>query len=135
MNLDDKENAGDGDSPEAAARRCCIHGLRILAYITMLDGIRTDSEFNIEISVIESRLATAQIDRRPEVLEYISDHLRSISPTRGTMARSIEAICEEKEYFNLIYNAAWTLAGFSRSPEATDVISRLRRAGQHKGWI
>jgi hypothetical protein len=39
------------------ARTDCIAGLRILAYIALADGVRTEEERNIERSFVESRLA------------------------------------------------------------------------------
>lgn len=120
---------------EDDARRCCVDGLRVLAYLTRVDGRRSPEEHNIEISVIESRLIVAGFERDQELINGLSELTKSLEPTKSSMARSVNIIAKDEAYFRLVYDSACIIAGFDDQTDTSEaeVIDRLNKAGKLNG--
>lgn len=122
---------------EDRARNACVDGLRVLAYLTLVDGVRAPNEHNIEISVIESRLIVAGFDRDPDILAMLAEQAAALSVTKTAMTRSVNRLAKDEAYFRLVYDAANTIAGFDGSTDKgeAEVLDRLKRAGEQNGWL
>ena len=122
---------------EDRARRCCVDGLRVLAYLALLDGVRSPEERNIEISVIESRLLQAGIERDVELANLLGALSQTLEPTKSSMARSVNIVAKNESYFRLIYDSAMLIADFDGTVDNLDaeVIKRLKKAGMTNGWL
>lgn len=121
---------------EDRARKCCADGLRVLAYLATVDGRRSPDEHNIEISVIESRLASCGFERDGDILAMLAEQAAALCVTKNALTRSVKALEDEESYFRLVYDAAMSIAHFDRSVDdaEADVIQRLEKVRSAKGW-
>lgn len=122
---------------EDTARRCCVDGLRVLVYLSMVDGVRSPEEANIQASIIESRLAMTGIDRDPALLVMLTDLTATLAPTKSSMARSVNIVAKDPDYLRLIYGAAVLIADFDDTVDASEaeVMKRLVAAAQPPGGL
>ena len=122
---------------EDRARLCCHDGLRVLAYLTTIDGLRSPDEHNLEISVIESRLIAGGFERDAELLAMLSEQAAALSVGKAAMTRSVNALAKDESYFRLVYDAAGQIAGLDGQLDAkeSEVFDRLLKAGRQNGWL
>lgn len=88
------------------ARRICIDGLRILAYMALSDGVRNDHERNIEESYIESRLAIAAFDHDPKLTDAMVAIAAGLAVPFSSLKRSIDAVSIDPDHHKLVINSA-----------------------------
>lgn len=119
------------------ARRACIAGLRVLAYIALADAIRSEEERNVEISYIESRLAMCGFAHDHERTEAMVMVAAGLAVPPGSLTKAVNEIAKDKDYFGLVLSAADVLShldGVIHKDEAV-AVQKLRAAGQAKGWF
>lgn len=131
-----KQFLRDRKALEDRARKCCADGLRVLAYLTTVDGRRSPEEHNIEISVIESRLIASGFERDPSILSMLAEQTAALSVTKNSLTRSVKALESDEAYFRLIYDAAMIIANFDGEIDTAEssVIQRLEKVRSEKNW-
>lgn len=119
------------------ARRDCIAGLRVLAYIALADDARTEEERNVEISYIESRLAMCSYRHDPALTEALMDVSRALAVPPGSFTRAIKEIVMDRAHFDLVLASAELLTDIDGTLDniETKAIGTLRQAGVKAGWL
>jgi hypothetical protein len=132
-----RQLARDRKQLEDRARTCCADGLRVLAYLTTVDGRRSPDEHNIEISVIESRLIAAGFERDSDILAMLAEQAAALSVTGNALTRSVNSLGKDEPYFRLVYESAMTIANFDEAIDGSEaeVISKLETVGRKNGWL
>ncbi|MCA6099182.1 WYL domain-containing protein [Bradyrhizobium australafricanum] len=112
------------------ARTDCIAGLRILAYIALADGVRTEDEANIEGSFVEARLATRGYSSDAELTKAMTDIARGLAVPESTFKTAIRAVKTDPAYGKLVLDCAERLASVDGSinPTEQSALDRLRKA-------
>lgn len=124
-------------SVEESARKWCYDGLRVLAYLATVDGVRSPDEHNIEISLIESRLIAGGFERDPELLAMLAEQAVALCVGKAAMTRSVNALAKDEAYFRLVHEAVSHIADFDGQVDAneSEVFDRLTKAGKANSWL
>jgi len=117
------------------ARKDCIAGLRVLAYVALADDIRSDAERNVEISFLESRLAMCGYDHDPEMTNALVEVAAALAVPPGSFTRAVNVVAEDQSYYLLVLSAARLLADLDGNVDSieTRAIQKLISAGTAKG--
>jgi hypothetical protein len=112
------------------ARTDCIAGLRILAYIALADGVRTEAESNIETSFVESRLAARGYKPDTTLTKAMVDIARGLAVPDSSFKTAVRAIKTEPAYGKLVLDCAERLAAVDGAINPTEqaALDRLRKA-------
>jgi WYL domain len=121
---------------EFRAREACIAGLRVLAHIGLADEVSVESERNVVISFIESRLAMAGFDHDARVVQACAEFAEGLAVPSRSFVIAVNAIAKDEQYYRLALSCAQTLADVdgSSDPHATEALAKLSAAGAAKGW-
>jgi hypothetical protein len=92
------------------ARRDCIAGLRVLAYIALADNVRSEEERNVEISYIESRLAMCGYAYDSELTDTLVNVARALAVPPGSLTRALNEVASDSDYYMLVLSSAELLA-------------------------
>jgi tellurite resistance protein len=112
------------------ARTDCIAGLRILAYIALADGVRTEEERNIERSFVESRLALRGYKPDATLTDAMVDIAKGLAAPDSSFKTAVRAIKTEPAYGKLVLDCAERLAAVDGAINPTEqaALDRLRKA-------
>lgn len=118
------------------ARKDCIAGLRVIAYIALSDDIRSDEERNVEISFIESRLAMCGYEHDPHMTEELVAVAAALAVPPGSLTRAVNSVAEDEGYFALVLSSARQLADVDGSTDSieAEALSKLIAAGVKRGF-
>jgi HIRAN domain len=122
---------------ERRAREACIDGLRILAYMAMADEVVTSEETNVEISYIETRLATTGIDHEAMLTDAMLALSQGLIVTKRSLTRAVNVVAEDREYFKIVLGAVLRIVELGGDPKGlhNHALECLSKAGKAKGWI
>jgi hypothetical protein len=112
------------------ARTDCIAGLRILAYIALADGVRTEAESNIETSFVESRLAARGYKPDAALTKAMVGIARGLAVPDSSFKTAIKTVKADPAYGKLVLDCAERLAAVDGTitPTEQTAMDRLRKA-------
>ena len=119
------------------AWQACIDGLRVLAYMAMVDDMASPEEFNIEMSYIESRLTIVGINHDATLTDAMLAISQGLVVSKRSLSRAINIVAADREYFKLVLDAVLRIFNLGSDPKGLqrDVLERISKAGKAKGWI
>jgi hypothetical protein len=113
------------------ARRFCIDGLRVLAYVTLSGDGWNDADKNVEESYIESRIAMAGLVRSQQVTDAIMEVGAGLAVPFSSFIRSINLIAADQPHFDLVKECVQEIFGNDGSWNSLqqEAYHRLMAAG------
>lgn len=84
------------------ARRVCIDGLRILAYVALAGNGWTSGDRNIEESYIEARLAATNSQQDQDITNAMMDVGAALAVPFASFLRAATSIAPDKDHFALV---------------------------------
>jgi hypothetical protein len=93
-----------------ALRSHCRSGLRVLAYVAMSDGARSDAEAEIEKRYLIGRAKQIDFQLSDSVLQDLTAFGQSLAPTREQFLADVRAIAEDSQHLAEVATAALDLA-------------------------
>jgi hypothetical protein len=113
------------------ARRVCIDGLRVLAYVALAGDGWTGGDRNIEESYIEARLATAQFEQDQNITDAMMDVGAGLAVPFASFLRSAGSVASDKDHFALVRDSVEEMiaADGGGSAAQREAYHRLMAAG------
>lgn len=100
------------------ARQDCIDGLRLLAYLALADGARSEAERSVEITFIEQRLRAADYPPEPWLVEQMTDLACGLVATDHAFKVALAKVHAVGAYLAAARLAATSLVGMTETPNA-----------------
>ncbi|WP_371346249.1 WYL domain-containing protein [Ancylobacter sp. IITR112] len=103
------------------ARDATLPGLKILAYLSLLDGGRSEAEARIEVAYVRERLAGVGLDGDADLVAEMAFLAQGLTPTRRSYVQAVGKIARDDDNLALIGRYALELA---RHDGAVDAVER-----------
>lgn len=95
---------------EKAARAATLDGLRVLAYLGLADGDRSDAERASEEAYVRARLSYLKLDCDVDVLAQIDAMSGGLAPTRRSFVTAVGRLAQDDAHLSLVWQHALALA-------------------------
>lgn len=98
----DEEAYRDRLRRESAARAATLNGLKILAYLSLSDGERSEDEIRAELAYIRARLAASGLGEDADLVALCQFMAQGLTPTRRSYVTAIGKIANDGEHLALL---------------------------------